>query len=135
MCCINILLTVYPFTFNKFCICLLLYMTVTHYQNKMLYNKVFLIQTLWIWWCFHAYTESIQNLIMQIRLFSIILNPMKLTFLWFSRLPDIALKTLNIHKKHIMDWINLIFLKILYMIIDFEECNFKFIFWNIIFIE
>ena len=41
MCCINIHLTVSPFTFNKYCIYLLVYMTVTYCQNKMLYNKFY----------------------------------------------------------------------------------------------
>ena len=41
MCYINIQLTIYLFTVNKYCICILLDITITHYQNKTLYNKVF----------------------------------------------------------------------------------------------
>ena len=44
MCCINSSfdqLIINPTTFNKYCKCKLLYMIVTHYQNKMLYNKLF----------------------------------------------------------------------------------------------
>ena len=39
MCCININFTVSPFTFNTDCICKLLYMIVTHYQNKALVQQ------------------------------------------------------------------------------------------------
>ena len=39
-CCMNIYLNIDLFTFNKYCMCKLLYMTVTHNQNKM-YNKMF----------------------------------------------------------------------------------------------
>ena len=41
MFCINIRLTINPFTFNTDCICKLLYMIVTRYKNKTLYNRVF----------------------------------------------------------------------------------------------
>ena len=41
MCSINIHLTINTPTFIKYCINKLLYKTVTHYQNKTLYNKVF----------------------------------------------------------------------------------------------
>ena len=38
---INIHLSINPFPFNTDCICKLLYMFVTHYQNKTLYNMAF----------------------------------------------------------------------------------------------
>ena len=44
MCCINIYLIGNPFTFNKYFTCKLLYMIVSHYQSKTLYNKVFFIR-------------------------------------------------------------------------------------------
>ena len=37
----NINLSVNAFTFNTDCICKLLYIIFTHYQNKTLYNGVF----------------------------------------------------------------------------------------------
>ena len=46
MCCINKYLTVNPLIFNKYCMCNLLYMIVTHYQNKTLYNEVFCLDLL-----------------------------------------------------------------------------------------
>ena len=40
MCCINIQLNIDLPSLNKYSTFKLLYMTVTHYQNKMLYNKL-----------------------------------------------------------------------------------------------
>ena len=40
-CCINIDLAVNPLNLNKNCMCNLLYMMYTHYQNKTLYNSIF----------------------------------------------------------------------------------------------
>ena len=37
--CMNIHLNIDLFTFNTYCACKLLYMTITHYQNKTLFNK------------------------------------------------------------------------------------------------
>ena len=36
MCCTNIHLIVNPLTFNKYCMCNLLYIVITHNQNKIL---------------------------------------------------------------------------------------------------
>ena len=44
ICCIHIHLTVNLFTSNKYWIYKLLYMFVSYYQNKVLYNSFFLIQ-------------------------------------------------------------------------------------------
>ena len=57
MCCINIHLIINPSTFNKCCKYKLLYMIVTHYQNKTLHNKVFWCNIyihvlIVIGWCF-----------------------------------------------------------------------------------
>ena len=41
MYCINIHLNIDLFTFHKHCICKLLYMIGTHYNNKMLFQKLF----------------------------------------------------------------------------------------------
>ena len=40
MCCINIHFSVNPFTFSVDCLCKYVYIIVTHYQNKTLYNRV-----------------------------------------------------------------------------------------------
>ena len=60
ICCKKIHLTVNPFTFYKYFICWLLYMIVTNYRNKTLYNKVFSVQILRVCRCIRAYTEAIQ---------------------------------------------------------------------------
>ena len=41
MCCINVHFNVDLITFNKYCICKLLYIIVSHYQNKLLLNNFF----------------------------------------------------------------------------------------------
>ena len=68
-CSINIYLTGNPFTLNKYqyCLCKLLYMIITHYQNKTLYNKVFFGTNFRIYCRFLTYTESIQSLKMQVK--------------------------------------------------------------------
>ena len=44
MYCINYLLTANPLTFNKYCVCYLLYMIITNHQNKTLYNKILSVE-------------------------------------------------------------------------------------------
>ena len=77
MCCTNIYLTVDPLKFEKYCICSLLYMLVTHYQNKMLYNRVFFganFTDLLMFSCKHRTSHSLKK---QIMLFCILLNTMQ----------------------------------------------------------
>ena len=50
MCCINVHMTVNPFTFDTDCRCELLYMIVTHYLIKMLYNRVILNNVNYVDW-------------------------------------------------------------------------------------
>ena len=68
MCYINIHLIINTSTF----IYKLLYMIVTNYQKKALYNKVFLEHFLRICWCLHAYSLPFQSLKMHFRWCSII---------------------------------------------------------------
>ena len=53
-------------------------------------TKCFSVQVLCICSCFHAYTESIQTLTMQIWYFSLIVNKEQFIILWFFMLSDIA---------------------------------------------
>ena len=57
MYCINIHLISNQQTLNKYCMCDLLYMNVTHYLNKTLYNKAFCVEILRIYWKFCAYSD------------------------------------------------------------------------------
>ena len=68
---------------------------VKYYQHKTFNKKVFSVQMSWICWYFHTYLESNQSLIMQNMLFRMILNTMQFIILWFSRMVNIALYTLN----------------------------------------
>ena len=72
MCCINIHFTVYPFTFYKYSIiCKLLYITVTHYQNKTLYNLMVSAVNLNIRYCEHCitYVNTISNIYMNMNIY------------------------------------------------------------------
>ena len=58
MYCINIHFTCNPLTSNKYCMCDLLYMIVTHYMKKTLYNKVFLGYKCYRYFKYFAHTQN-----------------------------------------------------------------------------
>ena len=99
MCCINTHLTFNQLTLRKYCIHNLLYMNVTQYQNKTLYNKVFFSTDFKNLLKISPRHRTNQCLITQIRWFSMIFNTMPFIILWFSSLSDIAFYTLNPHHK------------------------------------
>ena len=104
MCCINIHLVIDPFTLNK-------YMMVTYCQNKTLYNKIV------FWYNFYKFV----NILMQIRWLS-----MQFHVLWFSRLSDIALYTLDNFKTIFSMWNNLL----LVLILIFQQFSYTVIYFT-----
>ena len=88
--CININLNIDLFTFNIYYICKSMYMTVIHYQNKTLCNKLFFDTT-----CTDLLFSYIQRTHPKINNINKILlydtNIMQFTILRFSRLLDTTL--------------------------------------------
>ena len=94
MCCINIHLTGISFTLTRttyvnYCTWLLHTVWIKRCMTKK--NSVQILQICWTF--FRVFTDTIQSLMMEIKLFSMILNTMQIII--FSRLSEIALYPLN----------------------------------------